>query len=122
MAEHTVDSAIPLPPDPAGGALPASADDTSSVASVTQGRFAHGDEGYLSLVWRRFRRSVVGMIGLVLVSALLIMAVFADFFAPMDPKDQTISFAPPDTFAFENFTYFSFGPGATEFSSCGKPG
>jgi len=102
MAEHTVDSAIPLPPDPAGGALPASADDTSSVAPVTQGRFAHGDEGYLALVWRRFRRSVVGMIGLVLVSALLIMAVFADFFAPMDPKDQTISFAPPDSIAFEN--------------------
>lgn len=102
MAEHTVDSAIPLPPDAAGGPLPASADDTSDIAAVTQGRFAHGDEGYLSLVWRRFRRSVVGMIGLVLVAALLIMAVFADFFAPMDPKDQTISFAPPDSIAFEN--------------------
>ena len=102
MAEHTVDSSIPLPPDAAGGPLPASADDVSDIAAVTQGRFALGDEGYLSLVWRRFRRSVVGMIGLVLVAALLIMAVFADFFAPMDPKDQTISFAPPDSIAFEN--------------------
>jgi peptide/nickel transport system permease protein len=102
MADHTVDSAIPLPPDPGGGAMPASAEDVSDMAPVGQGRFLTGDEGYLSLVWRRFRRSVVGMMGLVLVSALLIMAIFGDFFAPMDPKDQTLSFAPPDSIAFEN--------------------
>jgi peptide/nickel transport system permease protein len=82
--------------------MPASADDTSSMAPVAQGRFASGDEGYLSLVWRRFRRSAVGMIGLVLVVLLLLMSIFGDFFAPMDPKEQTLSFAPPDSIAFEN--------------------
>ena len=56
-------------------------------AAPVGGRFAHGGESYRVLVWRRFRRNVSGMMGLVLVAALLIMAVFADFFAPMDPKD-----------------------------------
>jgi peptide/nickel transport system permease protein len=64
------------------------------------GRFAHGNEGYFSLVWRRFRRSVVGMIGLVLVSLLLFISVFADFFSPMDPKDPSLAFAPPDQISF----------------------
>ncbi len=57
-------------------------------------RFA-GGESYFTLVRRRFRRSWSGMIGLVLVSALLIMAVFADFFAPVDPNRPALSFAPP---------------------------
>ena len=102
MAEHTIDSSIPLPLDVAGGPLPASPDDASAVAPVAQGRFASGDEGYLALVWRRFRRSVVGMLGLVLVSLLLLTAVFADFVAPMDPKLQTTSFAPPDNISFQS--------------------
>ena len=100
MAEHIVDSALPLPAD-AGGPMPTAAADTSSVPPVAKGRLASADEGYLALVWRRFRRSVVGMIGLVLVSLLLLMAVFADFFAPMDPKEQALSFAPPDAMSFE---------------------
>ena len=41
------------------------------------------------------------MIGLVLVATLLIVSIFADFFAPMDPKAPHISFAPPDTISFE---------------------
>jgi peptide/nickel transport system permease protein len=64
-------------------------------------RFAHGNESYRALVWRRFRRSVMGMTGLVLVSLLLVIAVFGDFFAPMDPKRQDIPFAPPDHISFE---------------------
>jgi peptide/nickel transport system permease protein len=63
-------------------------------------RFARGDEGYISLVWRRFRRSVIGMIGLVLVVLLLIVSIFADFFAPMEPKDPSLAFAPPDQISF----------------------
>ena len=63
-------------------------------------RFAHGNESYYTLVWRRFRRSIVGMIGLVLVIGLIVVSVFADFFAPMDPKQPHISFAPPDTVSF----------------------
>ncbi|MBB3593365.1 peptide/nickel transport system permease protein [Rhizobium sp. BK529] len=55
----------------------------------------HGNESYMALVWRRLRRSWTGMIGLVLVGLLIIMAVFADFFAPMDPKATDVGFAPP---------------------------
>ena len=61
---------------------------TSTVSTVSQ--------GYARLVWRRFRRSVPGMIGFVLVAALLIIAIFAPFFAPNDPKAPTVGFIPPD--------------------------
>ena len=61
---------------------------TSTVSTVSQ--------GYARLVWRRFRRSVPGMIGFVLVAALLIIAIFAPFFAPIDPKAPTVGFIPPD--------------------------
>ena len=63
-------------------------------------RFAQGNETYLALVWRRFRRSFMGMLGLVLVVMLLVMSVFADFFAPMDPKRAEIAFVPPDHIEF----------------------
>ncbi len=53
-------------------------------------------QSYRALVWRRFRRSVPGMLGLILVCLLLIMALFAPFFAPQNPKVPTIAFAPPD--------------------------
>ena len=64
------------------------------------GRFVGGSEGYFRLVWRRFRRSIIGMIGLVLVVLLLLTAVFADFVAPMNPKESGIAFAPPDAISF----------------------
>jgi peptide/nickel transport system permease protein len=65
-------------------------------------RLAQGGESYKILVWRRFRRSISGMIGLVLVILLLVISVFADFFAPVDPKFSDIGFAPPDTISFFN--------------------
>ena len=74
---------------------------TDSAADTTIAtRFAHGNETYSTLVWRRFRRSTMGMIGLVLVVALIVMAIFGDFFAPMDPKRTEIGFAPPDHIEF----------------------
>ncbi len=57
-------------------------------------------QSYLALVWRRFRRSVPGMIGLVLVSILLVLSIFAEFFAPMDPNAPDASFIPPDQLSF----------------------
>ncbi|MBB4576428.1 ABC transporter permease [Rhizobium lentis] len=62
----------------------------------------HGNESYLALVWRRLRRSWTGMAGLVLVGLLLLMAVFADFFAPMDPKATDVGFAPPQVMSFHD--------------------
>lgn len=101
--------ATPLPAEPGGGPAPTTditdAGEASRMADDTQSgvsRFGHGNEGYATLVWRRFRRSVMGMIGLVLVVVLLVVAVFGDFFAPMDPKRTELPFAPPDVIAFED--------------------
>ncbi len=68
------------------------------------------NQSYLSLVWRRFRRSIPGMIGLVMVSLLLLTAIFAEFVAPMDPNDNTISFAPPDQLSFFTKDGFTLRP------------
>jgi len=97
MSRDTVDQSIPLPPD-AGTAAPTPATE-AVVEQKINPRFA-GGESYQSLVWRRMRRSVMGMIGITLVALLLIMAVFADFFAPLDPKATNVGFAPPDTLSF----------------------
>ncbi|TIN59279.1 MAG: ABC transporter permease, partial [Mesorhizobium sp.] len=56
---------------------------------------ARGNESYIALVWRRLKRSWTGMAGLWLVVLLLLMAVFAEFIAPMDPKVTDVGFAPP---------------------------
>jgi peptide/nickel transport system permease protein len=42
----------------------------------------HRRETYYQLVWRRFRRSKPAIIGGLIVLMLLLMAIFADFFAP----------------------------------------
>jgi peptide/nickel transport system permease protein len=55
----------------------------------------HGNETYTALVWRRLKRSWTGMIGLILVCLLMIMTIFAEFFAPVDPKLTGVGFAPP---------------------------
>jgi peptide/nickel transport system permease protein len=73
--------AIPVPAEPADARI-------STVSTESQ--------SYLALVWRRFRRSVPGMIGLVMVTLLLVVAVFADFFAPVNPNAPGTAFAPPD--------------------------
>ncbi len=62
----------------------------------------NGNESYLALVWRRLRRSWTGMMGLILVGLLLLMAVFADFFAPMDPKATDVGFAPPQVISLRD--------------------
>jgi peptide/nickel transport system permease protein len=57
----------------------------------------HGNETYTALVWRRLKRSWTGMIGLILVGLLMVMTIFAEFFAPVDPKLTGVGFAPPQT-------------------------
>ena len=68
----------------------------SPANAAATARFAHGNESYRALVWRRFRKSVPGMIGFVMVAMLLIVALFADFFAPVNPHESGTAFAPPD--------------------------
>ncbi|TIU31120.1 MAG: ABC transporter permease, partial [Mesorhizobium sp.] len=77
----------PSPPPPAEGAV---------------SQPAHGNESYIALVWRRLRRSWTGMAGLCLVVLLLMMAVFAEFLAPLDPKATDIAFAPPQVASFHD--------------------
>lgn len=100
MSRTDTHSSIPLPSDPAGGPAPTPAEEADAAPVVS--RFASGNETYAALVWRRFRRSTMGMIGLVLVMILLVVSVFADFFAPMDPRATNLPFAPPDLIAFED--------------------
>jgi len=84
-AEHTVATEPPL--------------EGTTTAPVS--RLSNGGESYRVLVWRRFRRSSSGMLGLVLVIMLLLMAVFADFFAPVSPKESFVGFAPPNQLSFQ---------------------
>ena len=72
-------------------------------------RFSKSDS-YFTLVWRKFRRSFMGMIGLTLVTMLITIAIFADFFAPSDPKDPTLAFAPPDPVSFYTKDGFTLRP------------
>lgn len=60
------------------------------------------NESYSALVWRRFRRSLTGMIGLVLVALLVVTALFAEFFSPMNPMATDASFSPPQTISFRD--------------------
>ncbi len=67
-------------------------------------------QSYPALVWRRFRKSVPGMLGLILVSLLLVVSVFADFVAPVDPNDASTAFAPPDRISFFTPDGFTLWP------------
>src|SRR5665213_86850 len=78
-------------------------------AAPVSGRFAK-NEGYLLLAWRKFRRSITGMIGLTLVTLLLLMTIFADFVVPSDPREPTLAFAPPDPISFFNKEGFTLRP------------
>ena len=59
-------------------------------------------ESYTALVWRRLRRSLTGMLGLIIVLFLLFMCVFAGFLAPVDPMLTDNSFMPPDSISIHD--------------------
>lgn len=66
-----------------------------SVADV-EGR----SQTYAALVWRSFRKSRVGMVGLVLVIVILVSSIFADFIAPSNPKERFQTFGAPTNVNF----------------------
>jgi peptide/nickel transport system permease protein len=68
------------------------------------------NQSYPALVWRRFRKSVPGMFGLILVGTLLFVSLFANFFAPMDPNAADKGFAPPDKISFFTKDGFTLWP------------
>jgi peptide/nickel transport system permease protein len=76
---------------------------TSKAAQVSQvltGRIQN--ESYAQLVWRRFRRSTVSIVGAILVLTLLMLAIFADFFSPTSIYEINLkaSFIPPQQLHF----------------------
>jgi peptide/nickel transport system permease protein len=82
-------------------------DGETADARVTLGNTT--SQSYGALVWRRFRRSIMGMIGLALVLLLFMLSIFGEFFAPMDPNAAGNAFAPPDAISFftkDGFTLF----------------
>ena len=60
------------------------------------------NESYFQLVWRRFRRSRVSIIGAFMVLMLVVLAIFADFFSPtsISQIDLQASFIPPQQIHF----------------------
>src|SRR5918994_5598715 len=60
------------------------------------------NESYFDLVWRRFRRSPVFIIGALMGLMLVILAIFADFFSPTSISgiDLQASFIPPQRIHF----------------------
>jgi peptide/nickel transport system permease protein len=63
---------------------------------------AEQHEGYAQLVWRRFRKSRPAIVGGLMVLGLVILAIFADLFAPTDPTALNLaaSFTPPQRLHF----------------------
>lgn len=60
------------------------------------------NENYFQLVWRRFRRSTISIIGGLMVMALVILALFAEFFSPGNiyELDLNSAFMPPQQVHF----------------------
>jgi peptide/nickel transport system permease protein len=90
---------------------------TAPVAVVNEPTVLYeASESYFQLVWRRFRRSTVSIVGAGMVLTLVMLAVFADFFSPtsLSQLDLKQSFIPPQqvhfidkdgTFHFRPFVY-----------------
>jgi peptide/nickel transport system permease protein len=60
------------------------------------------NEGYFQLVWRRFRRSTVSIVGALMVVMLVFLAIFADFFSPTSLSQINLrsAFIPPQKIHF----------------------
>jgi peptide/nickel transport system permease protein len=105
--EHT--GMLDTSPDPTGDAVPASL--AAELRSETEALIAEADapasrtvksQTYLRLVWRRFRRNTMGMIGASLVALLLTATVFADFLSPYSPvaRNPESIYSPPQSLHF----------------------
>ena len=74
---------------------------------------AEQNEGYFQLVWRRFRRSKVSIVGALIVLTLMLLSAFADFFSPnpIDGDNLKDAFIPPNQVHFIDAQgNFSFRP------------
>jgi peptide/nickel transport system permease protein len=81
-------------------------------------------ESYAQLVWRRFRRNPVSIIGALIVTVLIVLAVFADFFSPtsIDRDNLKYAFVPPQQVHFvDEEGNFSLQPFVYEFQNTLDP-
>src|SRR3982751_3045972 len=68
--------------------------------------------GPVAEAWRGFRKSKLGVIGLVILIVLYVMALFADFIAPYAADDQNrdLQWSPPTHLHFRGADGFSLRP------------
>lgn len=73
----------------------------------------HESESYFHLVWRRFRRSKVSIVGGFMVAVLFMLAIFADFLSPvaLNRIDLQNAFIPPQRIHFFTDANGEFHPG-----------
>lgn len=59
-------------------------------------------ESYFNLVWRKFRKSRIAILGGLMVLALVILALFAEFFSPFNPVrlNMQYGYIPPNRIHF----------------------
>ena len=76
----------------------------TDVVTLETGSGAHESESYFHLVWRRFRRSKVSIVGGFMVAVLVLVAIFADFLSPypLNKIDLQNAFIPPQQIHFFN--------------------
>jgi peptide/nickel transport system permease protein len=78
-------------------------DERSDIALGSQATTGQEEnESYFQLVWRRFRRSRISIIGAFMVLVLVLLAIFADFFSPtsISQLDLKSAFIPPQRVHF----------------------
>src|SRR5690606_7543503 len=75
--------------------------DKAGVVSLAESK-SHESESYFRLVWRRFRRSRISIVGGVMVGMLVMMAIFADFLSPtaLNQIDLQNAHVPPQRIQF----------------------
>ncbi len=93
--------------------------DNNTIVSLAEAG-QHESESYFRLVWRRFRRSRVSIIGGLMVAALSMMAIFADFLSPtpLNQIDLQNAFVPPQKihFFYDANGNFHLGPFVYNYS------
>jgi peptide/nickel transport system permease protein len=77
-------------------------DEQINIVVTDETRSEGENESYFQLVWRRFRRSTVSIVGALMVLMLVILAIFADFFSPtsLSATDLSSAFIPPQKVHF----------------------
>ena len=83
-----------------------SSTNTSAINAINLITISEKNESYTQLVWRRFRRSRISIVGALIVIMLGLLATFADFFSPtsIDGQDLKAAFISPQQVHFIDST------------------